>query len=144
MFFSKDYKLSFEELTKNHDALARELMDLRQKYEAEIQLNSSLTNCLEAERDKAAALELEIDRMASPDEYIDQLKRERNRAYANGRMDAYAELGVRVLDAKAEGNTVSVAIDDDARVTDVVEEIPDAALKALIDEIEIDDLVDVY
>ena len=58
-----------------------------------------------------------------------------HRAYANGRQSAYAEMGIKALDARAEGKTLCV---------NLIEELDEESFKKFCEEneIKIDDLVE--
>ena len=62
-----------------------------------------------------------------------------HRAYANGRQCAYAEMGIKVLDARAEGKTLCVDHDDN-----LIEELDEESFEKFCEEneIKIDDLVE--
>ena len=62
-----------------------------------------------------------------------------HRAYANGRQSAYAEMGIKALDAKAEGKTLYIDHDDN-----LIEDLDEESFKKFCEEIEIqiDDLVE--
>ena len=64
-----------------------------------------------------------------------------HRAYSNGRRDAYAEMGIRALEARQQGNTLYM--DENG---DVVEEINPKSLEDICEEeeIEIEDLIDIW
>ena len=55
-----------------------------------------------------------------------------HRAYANGRQSAYAEMGIKALDARAEGKTLYVNHDDN-----LIEELDEEFFKKFCEEIEI-------
>lgn len=61
-----------------------------------------------------------------------------HRAYANGRRDAYAEMGIKALDARMNGETLYVDHDDN-----LIEELDEESFERFCEEneIEIDDLV---
>ena len=61
-------------------------------------------------------------------------KRERyeHRAYASGRQDAYAEMGIKALDARTEGKTLYVDHDDN-----LIEDLDEESFKKFCEEIEI-------
>ena len=63
-----------------------------------------------------------------------------HKGYATGRSDAYAQMGIRALDARLAGNTLYM--DEDG---DIVEELNPKSLEDICreNEIEIDDLIDV-
>ena len=58
-----------------------------------------------------------------------------HRAYANGRQCAYAEMGIKALDARAEGKTLCV---------NLIEELDEESLEKFCqeNEIKIDDLIE--
>ncbi len=103
-----------------------------------------------------AKLEKDVELLGTdPEQYIEQEIERRllaleaeiqdsmnHKWYCIGRMDAYAELGVKVLDAKERGCTVSVSLNEDGTIDEAIEEMPDN-LQDIIDEIQIDDLVDI-
>ena len=62
-----------------------------------------------------------------------------HRAYANGRQSAYAEMGIKALDAKAEGKTLYIDHDDN-----LIEELDGESFEKFCEEneIKIDDLVE--
>lgn len=62
-----------------------------------------------------------------------------HRAYANGRQSAYAEMGIKSLDAKTEGKTLYVDHDDN-----LIEELDEESFEKFCEEneIEIGDLVE--
>ena len=62
-----------------------------------------------------------------------------HRAYANGRQSAYAEMGIKALDAKAEGKTLYVDHDDN-----LIEELDEESFEKFCEEneIKIDDLIE--
>ena len=62
-----------------------------------------------------------------------------HRAYASGRQCAYAEMGIKALDARAEGKTLYVDHDDN-----LIEELDEESFEKFCEEneIKIDDLVE--
>ena len=62
-----------------------------------------------------------------------------HRAYANGRQSAYAEMGIKALDARAEGKTLYVDHDDN-----LIEELDEESFEKFCaeNEIKIDDLIE--
>lgn len=62
-----------------------------------------------------------------------------HRAYANGRRDAYAEMGIKALDARLNGETLYVDKNDN-----IVEEMDEETFKVFCEdnEIDISDLID--
>ena len=59
-----------------------------------------------------------------------------HRAYANGRQCAYAEMGIKALDARTGGKILYVDHDDN-----LIEELDEEFFKKFCEEIEIGDLV---
>lgn len=55
-----------------------------------------------------------------------------HRAYASGRQDAYAEMGIKALDARTEGKTLYVDHDDN-----LIEDLDEESFKKFCEEIEI-------
>ena len=62
-----------------------------------------------------------------------------HRAYASGRQCAYAEMGIKALDARAEGKTLCVDHDDN-----LIEELDEESFEKFCEEneIKIDDLIE--
>ena len=62
-----------------------------------------------------------------------------HRAYASGRQDAYAEMGIKALDARTEGKTLYVDHDDN-----LIEDLDEESFEKFCEEneIRIDDLVE--
>ena len=62
-----------------------------------------------------------------------------HRAYANGRRDAYAEMGIKALDARMNGKTLYVDENDN-----IIEEMDEETFKAFCgdNEIDISDLIE--
>lgn len=62
-----------------------------------------------------------------------------HRAYANGRRDAYAEMGIKALDARLNGETLYVDENDN-----IIEEMDEETFKAFCgdNEIDISDLIE--
>ena len=56
-----------------------------------------------------------------------------HRAYANGRRDAYAEMGIKALDARLNGETLYVDENDN-----IVEEMDEETFKSFCEDNEID------
>ena len=62
-----------------------------------------------------------------------------HRAYASGRQDAYAEMGIKALEARTEGKTLYVDHDDN-----LIEDLDEESFKKFCEEMEIqiDDLIE--
>lgn len=151
-FFRNDEEKELLKMTV--ESLKNKIEKIRDDYDAEVQLNSSLTNLLSkakedlenliAEHEK---LQASFELMKQKPEYwnqereklIQELKRQCNHAYNAGRQDAYNELGVKALEVKRNGNTLYITEDGD-----MIEDISDN-LENIFgdDEITIDDLLEV-
>ena len=77
--------------------------------------------------------------VADVEDLIEKESRLENRAYARGRRDAYAEMGIKALDARLNGETLYVDENDN-----IIEEMDEEKFKTFCEdnEIEIDDLID--
>ena len=106
----------------------------------------------------------QMERITELTEMIRELETGRqevkHRAYAQGRMGAYSDIGVKVIEIRNAGTTVAeraearekgielpqkeiiVKVDEEKRPIEISESV-DAELEKIIEEIEIDDLVDV-
>lgn len=159
----RTYREDFEKLSANHNKLARMHEDLKQKYEAEKQVSASLTKKL---GELADSFEDFLDRyelvITTPEYYnkeredlIDELKRQASKAYGCGRQDAYAEMGIKNIEAHERGNCLAIL--EDGNIVELItnletvyeepapeeakavpEAVPEWALKR--GEIEIDDI----
>ena len=121
--YEKEYK-KYEELYQNALTDIEVITSVAKNYKRE--LDSLVAICddlLKTSEDVLATIN-------DPDR-----KREcyEHRAYASGRQDAYAEMGIKALDARAEGKTLCV---------NLIEELDEEFFKKFCEEIEIDDLVE--
>lgn len=77
--------------------------------------------------------------IADMDNLMDEMERVEHKAYARGRMDAYAEMGIKALDARMNGETLYCDLDGN-----IIDEMN--ALEFLgfckDNEIELDDIVE--
>ena len=77
--------------------------------------------------------------VADMDNLMDEMERVEHKAYAKGRMDAYAEMGIKALDARMNGETIycdwNGNVIDEMNVTEFVDFCKD-------NEIELDDIVE--
>ena len=153
----KNYKEDLVKLGENHLKLIREFNVLKEsydilnaKYQDELLVNSSLTKKIEETADDFEEFLKRYEAVISSpeyynkerEEYISDLKREINRSYATGRLNAYSELGVKVYEATKRGNTMAVEVTDNAEIVNMIEEIDEKQLEEIMDEIEIDDLIE--
>lgn len=77
--------------------------------------------------------------VADMDELLDKMDRVEHKAYAKGRMDAYAEMGIKALDARMNGETLYCDLDGN-----IIEEMDakDFITFCEDNEIELDDIVE--
>ena len=77
--------------------------------------------------------------IADMDNLMDEMERVKHKAYARGRMDAYAEMGIKALDARMNGETLYCDLDGN-----VIEEMDAAEFLNFCkdNEIELDDIVE--
>lgn len=138
------------------DLLAKDYMELCQKYETTNALKESYRQQIK-ERD---AFIKELEEVCSdPMSYVENALREsreayekcvadieellakqdriEHRAYARGRRDAYAEMGIKALDARLNGETLYVDENDN-----VIEDMDEETFKVFCEgnEIDISDL----
>ena len=76
--------------------------------------------------------------VADMDNLMDEMERVEHKAYARGRMDAYAEMGIKALDARMNGETIYCDWNGN-----IIEEMDVKEFRNFCEEneIEIDDLV---
>lgn len=139
----EDFTEAFDELQKNHQKLGEE-------FEKQKRVNQVLaSDLLKAEKERDLLKE-------DPEQYIEQeverrlMKLEKeltenmnHKWYCIGRQDAYAQMGIRVIQAHQHGCDVEVKLNEDGSIDEVIEPINEKALIDLCNELEIDDLEDV-
>lgn len=142
------------------DILAKDYLELCQKYEITNIMNESYRQQIK-ERDEHIKELKEIH--ADPISYVENALKEsreayekcvvdmeellakqdrlEHKAYARGRSDAYAEMGIKALDARLNGETLYIDENDN-----VIKEIDEETFKVFCgdDEIDISDLVKEY
>lgn len=140
------------------DLLAKDYMELCQKYETTNALKESYRQQIK-ERDEQIKELKEI--YADPISYVKNALKEsteayekcvadmeellakqdrlEHKAYARGRSDAYAEMGIKALDARLNGETLYVDENDN-----IIEDMDAETFEAFCkdNEIEIDDLIE--
>ena len=125
--YEEEYK-KYEKLYQ--DALTRGevIISVAQNYKRELENLMGIFDDLVKTSEDILAIANDPDR-----------KREcyEHRAYASGRQDAYAEMGIKALDARTEGKTLYVDYDDN-----LIEDLDEESFKKFCEEIEIDDLVE--
>ncbi len=123
--YEKEYK-KYKELYQN----ALTIISVAKNYKRELDsLGGICDDLIKASKDILATVN-DPDRKR---EYYE------HRAYVNGRQSAYAEMGIKTLDARAEGKTLYVDHDDN-----LIEELDEESFEKFCEEneIEIDDLVE--
>ena len=127
--YEEEYK-KYEELYQNALTRGEVIKSVAQNYKRE------LDNLLDIFDDLVKTSEDILAIANDPDR-----KREcyEHKAYASGRQDAYAEMGIKALDARTEGKTLYVDHDDN-----LIEDLDEESFKKFCEEIEIetDDLIE--
>ena len=120
--YEKEYK-KYKELYQNALTEIEVIKSVAQNYKRE------LDNLLDIFDDLLKTSEDILATVNDPDR-----KREcyEHRAYASGRQDAYAEMGIKALDARTEGKTLYVDHDDN-----LIEDLDEEVFKKFCEEIEI-------
>lgn len=134
--YEKEYE-KYEELYQNALTDIEVITSVAQNYKRELEnLKDICDNSIKTAEDALATSEDVLAMVNDPDR-----KREcyEHRAYASGRQDAYAEMGIKALDAKAEGKMLYVDHDDN-----LIEELDEESFEKFCEEneIEIGDLVE--
>ena len=127
--YEEEYK-KYEELYQNALTRGEVIKSVAQNYKRELDNLKATSDDLIKTAEDVLAIVNDPDR-----------KREcyEHRAYASGRQCAYAEMGIKALDAKAEGKTLYVDHDDN-----LIEELDEESFEKFCEEneIKIDDLVE--
>ena len=134
--YEKEYK-KCEELYQNALTEIEVIKSVAQNYKRELDsLKATSNGLIKTAEDALATAEDALAMVNDPDR-----KREyyEHRAYASGRQCAYAEMGIKALDARAEGKTLYVDHDDN-----LIEELDEESFEKFCEEneIEIGDLVE--
>ena len=127
--YEKEYK-KYKELYQNTLTDIEVITSVAQNYKRELEnLGDICDDLIKTSEDILATVN-------DPDR-----KREcyEHRAYASGRQDAYAEMGIKALDARVEGKTLYVDHDDN-----LIEELDEESFEKFCEEneIKIDDLIE--
>lgn len=124
----------YEKYAKEYEALKNDY-EIRQPMLKEICADpiSYVENAL---KESTEAYE---KRVADMEELLAKQDRLEHKAYARGRRDAYAEMGIKALDARLNGETLYVD-ENDSIIEDMDAETFEAFCKD--NEIEIDDLIE--
>lgn len=127
--YEKEYK-KYEKLYQNALTEIEVIKSVAKNYKRELENLKDICDDSIKTSEDALAMVNDPDRKR---EYYE------HRAYASGRQDAYAEMGIKALDAKAEGKILYVDHDDN-----LIEELDEESFEAFCEEneIRIDDLVE--
>lgn len=127
--YEKEYK-KYEELYQNALTEIEVIKSVAKNYKRELENLMGIFDDLVKTSEDILAIVNDPDR-----------KREcyEHRAYASGRQDAYAEMGIKALDARTEGKTLYVDHDDN-----LIEELDEESFEKFCEEneIEISDLIE--
>ena len=127
--YEKEYK-KYKELYQDALTEIEVIESVAKNYKRELESLELVVDTLIQTSEDALAMVNDPDR-----------KREfyEHRAYASGRQCAYAEMGIKALDARAEGKTLYVDHDDH-----LIEELDEESFEKFCEEneIKIDDLVE--
>lgn len=135
------------------DILAKDYLELCQKYETTNALKESYRQQIKELReiyaDPISYVENALKEstkahekcVADMEELLAKQDRLEHKAYAKGRSDAYAEMGIKALDARLNGETLYVDENDN-----IIEDMDEEAFKVFCEdnEIDISDLVKEY
>ena len=127
--YEKEYK-KYEELYQNALTEIEVIKSVAKNYKRELEnLKDICDDSIKTSEDALATIN-DPDRKR---EYYE------HRAYANGRQSAYAEMGIKALDARAEGKTLYIDHDDN-----LIEELDGESCEKFCEEneIRIDDLIE--
>ena len=127
--YEKEYK-KYEELYQNALTDIEVITSVAENYKRELDNLKATSNGLIKTAEDVLAMVNDPDRKR---EYYE------HRAYASGRQCAYAEMGIKALDARAEGKTLYVDHDDN-----LIEELDEESFEKFCEEneIRIGDLVE--
>ena len=127
--YEKEYK-KYKELYQEALTGIEVIKGVAQNYKRELDSLKATSNDLIKTSENVLAMINDPDRKR---EYYE------HKAYANGRQCAYAEMGIKALDARAEGKTLYVDHDDN-----LIEELDEESFEKFCEEneIKIDDLVE--
>ena len=134
--YEKEYK-EYKELYQNALTRGEVIKSVAQNYKRELEnLKDICDDSIKTAEDALATAEDALAMVNDPDR-----KREyyEHRAYASGRQCAYAEMGIKALEARTGGKILYVDHDDN-----LIEELDEEAFEKFCEEneIEIGDLVE--
>jgi len=127
--YEKEYK-KYKELYQDALTEIEVIESVAKNYKRELESLELVVDTLIQTSEDALAMVNDPDRKR---EYYE------HRAYAHGRQCAYAEMGIKALDARAEGKTLYVDHDDH-----LIEELDEESFEKFCaeNEIKIDDLIE--
>ena len=128
--YEEEYK-KYEKLYQNALTRGEVIKSVAQNYKRELDnLKDICDDSIKTAEDALATSEDILAMVNNPDR-----KREcyEHRAYANGRQDAYAEMGIKALEARTGGKILYVDHDDN-----LIEELDEEFFKKFCEEIEIE------
>lgn len=127
--YEKEYK-KYKELYQNALTEIDVIKSVAKNYKRELVSLQAISDDVAKNAEDILAIVNDPDRKR---EYYE------HRAYASGRQCAYAEMGIKALDARAEGKTLYVDHDDN-----LIEELDEESFEKFCEEneIKIDDLVE--
>lgn len=145
LFGAETYEAEYEELETKYNDLQEILSKCKKECESQKRINDSLAadfvrleedlKLLRTDPEQYIELEVERRMLAFEKQHEDEMN---HKWYGIGRMDAYAEMGIKVIEAHERGNDIVIENGE------VIEQISEEQLRDLVgNEITIDDLVDV-
>ena len=132
-FYQTDYEIAqtiIESYKRDLGDKERQIEELRKMNEDPV---AYVENALKASTEAYERCVADMDNL------MDEMERVEHKAYARGRMDAYAEMGIKALDARMNGETLYCDLDGN-----VIEEMDAAEFLSFCkdNEIELDDIVE--
>ena len=134
--YEKEYK-KYEKLYQNALTEIEVIKSVAKNYKRELENLKEI--CDDTIKTSENALATAEDALAIVNDPDRQRECYEHRAYASGRQDAYAEMGIKALDARTSGKILYVDHDDN-----LIEELDEESFEKFCEEneIEIGDLVE--
>jgi hypothetical protein len=132
-FYQTDYEIAQTII----ESYKRDLEDKEQQIEELRKMNADpvayVENALKASTEAYERCVADMDNL------MDEMERVEHKAYARGRMDAYAEMGIKALDARMNGETLYYDWDGN-----IIDEMNASKFLSFCkdNEIELDDIVE--
>ena len=132
-FYQTDYEIAqtiIESYKRDLGDKERQIKELRKMNEDPV---AYVENALKASTEAYERCVADMDNL------MDEMERVEHKAYARGRMDAYAEMGIKALDARMNGETLYCDLDGN-----IIEEMDATEFLNFCkdNEIELDDIVE--